>query len=140
MKYTTALFHTRKSNWNHGSVNVSKIKRLEVLDNGKYVTGRLVIKETNNADSISSILGISISKLKMLSKWIPTKHPRYCYFKGLCLFVELACQTKYYANIWDPWMMDSFKTTSYVLGKRSIPADLINMIQEFTHFKNQHTD
>ena len=42
--------------------------------------------------------------------------------------------------IWDPWMMDSFKTTSSVLRKRSIPADLINMIQEFTHTKDQHTD
>ena len=35
--------------------------------------------------------------------------------------------------IWDPWMMDSKKTTGSVLWKRLIPTVLINMIQEFTH-------
>ena len=35
--------------------------------------------------------------------------------------------------IWDPWMMDSKKTTCSVLWKRLIPTVLINMIQEFTH-------
>ncbi len=45
-----------------------------------------------------------------------------------------------YANIWDPWMMDSFKATSSVLGKRSIPTELVNMIQDFTHIKDQHTN
>ena len=47
---------------------------------------------------------------------------------------------RYAYNIWDPWMMDGFKTTSSVLSKRSIPADLINMIQEFTHIEDQHID
>ena len=39
--------------------------------------------------------------------------------------------------MWDPWMEDSFKTTCSVLWKRLIPTVLINMIQEFTHIKDQ---
>ena len=66
-KFTTAIVHTRKSNWNRDSIDVSKITRLEVLNNGKYVTGRLVIKEPSNAVSISTILDIPISKLRICS-------------------------------------------------------------------------
>ena len=62
-KYTTAKVHTTKSNWNLETIDVSKITRLEVLDNGKYVTCRLVVKEPSNADSISTILGISGEQL-----------------------------------------------------------------------------
>ena len=63
-KYTTAIVHTTKSNWNLETIDVSKITRLEVLDNGKYVTCRLVVKEPSNADSISTILGISGEQLR----------------------------------------------------------------------------
>ena len=42
--------------------------------------------------------------------------------------------------IWDPWMMDSKKTTCSVLWKRLIPTVLINMIQEFTHDSDQEID
>ena len=133
--HTTVIVHTRKSNWNHDSIDVSKITRLEVINNGKskYVTNRLVIKEPSNAVSISTILDIPISKLRICSTLLFDKI--YCpgWFKR---------QSKYCVIFWDPWMMDSLNTTSSVLGKRkrSIPADLINMIQDFTHIKDQHID
>ena len=121
---TTVMFHTEKPNWNPGSVDVSKLKRLEVVDKWGNVTGRLVLKEPSTADSISKILGISLNMLDITSSH----------------FFKFAYNSEHYANIWDPWMMDSFKTTSSVLGKRSIPADLINMIQEFTHYIYRRID
>ena len=150
-KFTTAIVHTRKSNWNRDSIDVSKITRLEVLDSGKgYVTGRVVIKEPSNAVSISIILQIAVIHLKRCIKW-DLKVESQSGIKMWNLKVQhhqsevwsksrVAYKPEYYVNIWDPWMMDSFKTTSSVLRKRSIPADLINMIQEFTHTKDQHTD
>ena len=48
---------------------------------------------------------------------------------GVYSKAELAYKPEYYVNIWDAWMMDSFKATSSVLGKRSIPAELVNMIR-----------
>ena len=131
---TTIMFHTEKPNWNPGSVDVSKLKRLEVVDKGEDVCGRLVLKEPSTADSISKILGISLNMLTISSNYSELNMFR------VSLFFKLAYKSEYYANIWDPWMMDSFKTTSSVLGKRSIPADLINMIQDFTHIKDQHID
>ena len=70
-KYTTAMFQIcrRKSHWNPATVDVSKITRLEVLDNGKYVVGRVVIKEPSNAVSISTILQITVINLKRCIKW-----------------------------------------------------------------------
>ena len=68
-KYTTAIVHTRKSNWNRDSIDVSKITRLEVLDTGKYLVGRVVLKEPSNAVSISTILQIAVINLKRCIKW-----------------------------------------------------------------------
>ena len=142
-KYTTAIVHTRKSNWNRDSIDVSKITRLEVINNGKskYVTDRLVIKEPSNAVSISTILDIPISKLRICSTHAIMYSEKYTYIKIYCP-EWFERQSKYCVILWDPWMMDSLNTTSSVLGKRkrSIPADLINMIQDFTHIKDQHID
>ena len=95
-KYTTAIVHTTKSNWNLETIDVSKITRMEVLDNGKYVTCRLVVKEPSNADSISTILGMSGVKLKLCSKWNLRLNGK------ICIWLEIAYKSKYYANIWDP--------------------------------------
>ena len=117
---------------------------------GRYVIGRVVLKEPSNAVSISTILQIAVIHLKRCIKWdlkvesqsgikmwnLKVQHHQ----SGVWSKSRVAYKPEYYVNIWDPWMMDSFKTTSSVLGKRSIPADLINMIQEFTHTKDQHTD
>ena len=150
-KYTTAMFQIcrRNSRWNPATVDVSKITRLEVLDNGKYVIGRVVLKEPSSAVSISIILQTAVINLKRCSEWNLEVESQSGIKKWA---IEVECQSgiylkhvlpykpEYYVNIWDPWMMDSFKTTSSVLGKRSIPADLINMIQDFTHFEDQHID
>ena len=153
-KYTTAMFHTSKKYFNPDFVDVSKITRLEVLDSGRgYVTGRVVLKEPSNAVSISTILQIAVINLKRCIKWdlkvesqsgIKMWNLKVLHHQsgvsGVCSKSRVAYKPECYVNIWDPWMMDSFKTTSSVLRKRSIPADLINMIQEFTHAKDQHTD
>ena len=149
-KYTTAMFFASKKYFNPDFVDMSKTTRLEVLYNGRYVIGRVVLKEPSNAVSISTILQIAVINLKRCIKW-DLKVESQSGIKMWNLKVQhhqsevwsksrVAYKPEYYVNIWDPWMMDSFKTTSSVLGKRSIPADLINMIQEFTHTKDQHTD
>ena len=69
-KYTTAMFQIcrRKSRWNPATVDVSKITRLEVLDYGKYMVGRVVLKEPSIAVSISIILQTAVINLKRDSK------------------------------------------------------------------------
>ena len=145
-KSATAIFHTHFPHWKPEAVDLSKITRLDVVSVGKLVIGRVVIKELSDVDynhsSISSILGIPIFgfyqpkwKNEEVEGWVEGWVEFFLTVKDrLVNGYDSRLTLKYmYANIWDPWMMDSFKTTSSVLSKRSIPADLINMIQEFTH-------
>ena len=137
-----AYFHAKEQYWNHEDVDVSKITRLELLyDEKAYVTVKAVIKEPSDTVSISNILQIPMYDIESCINW-DLKVESFNGIKMWNLEVQhnqrhrsksiIAYKPEYYVNFYDPWMMDSCKTTNSVLRKRSIPTDLIYMIQDYT--------
>ena len=57
-EYSSVIFQTEKSNWDSNSVQIPRIKKLEVVNGDGMVTGRCVLKEPSTYYQISLILDI----------------------------------------------------------------------------------
>ena len=128
-KYSSVIFHTFKSNWSKcqesNSVQMPRIKTLQVIKGDVMVTGRCVLKEPSTFFQISRILDIT--------DWDIMFYPEQC------LFPRFGLKLKDFETIWDPWVLNSDKVTKSAL-KDFIPTDMITIIQDLTHVQDQHID
>lgn len=124
-KYSSVIFHTGKSNWDSNSVQIPRIKTLEVVNGDVMVTGRCVLKEPSTYYQISLILDILDWNLMLCPEQ--------------CLFPRFGLKLKDFETIWDPWVLNSDKVTKSAL-KDFIPTDMITIIQDLTHIQDQHID
>ena len=124
-KYSSVIFHTGKSNWDSNSVQMPRIKTLEVVNGDVMVTGRCVLKEPSTYYQISLILDILDWNLMLCPEQ--------------CLFPRFGLKLKDFETIWDPWVLNSDKVTKSAL-KDFIPTDMITIIQDLTHVQDQHID
>ena len=124
-KYSSVIFHTGKSNWDSNSVQMPRIKTLEVVNGDVMVTGRCVLKEPSTYYQISLILDILDWDLMLCPEQ--------------CLFPRFGLKLKDFETIWDPWVLNSDKVTKSAL-KDFIPTDMITIIQDLTHIQDQHID
>ena len=124
-KYSNVIFRTGKSNWDSNSVQIPRIKTLEVVNGDVMVTGRCVLKEPSTYYQISLILDILDWNLMLCPEQ--------------CLFPRFGLKLKDFETIWDPWVLNSDKVTKSAL-KDFIPTDMITIIQDLTHIQDQHID
>lgn len=124
-KYSIVIFRTGKLNWDSNSVQIPRIKTLEVINGDVMVTGRCVLKEPSTYYQISLILDILDWDLMLCPEQ--------------CLFPRFGLKPKDFETIWDPWVLNSDKVTKSAL-KDFIPTDMITIIQDLTHIQDQHID
>lgn len=129
-RFTDIIFHTKNSNWKYIQDNgkakrkntwYKKLSRTVENKPNAMVTARCEFYEPRNIYEIFTMLKIK--------NW----DVRPCNKNCICFNIKETKMTP----IWDPWRWNSDKATQSVLQANSIPIEMIPMMMDFVHIKNQ---